>query len=291
MSITITNHLAKWFQNKSSWTKMTWWKTSFNMPVTNIFASNSIYTETEWVLNAIWEATNFDLSWFQVWWEAIAWSSVFTIYWPFTWWNVTAKQDWKNPDWITIFTNQATINLPSLDSWSWQSYQLVSNQWVAAWEISWNWTYKLVATASWAISWTTVTNFTISNCPNTAITYTPWMIWVEWNNLRFTSANWHIHTIYWNIVSSHWASPWYIWSNTSNWDIFWTWTSWNVYVWPVLFKQFASIFSNWASWTTFAWIDKQWYIWLDNQFWWEHISYIASDWYKWLMPSWNNPYI
>lgn len=290
-SITITNHLAKWFSNKSTWTKMTWWKTSFNMPVTNIFDSNAIYTETEWMLDAIWEDTNFSLTWFQAWWEVIAWSSVFTIYWPFAWWNITIKQEWKNPSWTVLFTNQTTINFPSLATSSdWSSYQLASNQWVASWEIAWNWTYQLVSTASWVISWTTTTNFTISNCPDTATTYTPWMMWVEWNDLRRTSANWHIHTVTWNVVASPWATAWYIWSNSANWDIFWTWTSWNVYVWPVLFRQFASAFSNWPSPAVVSW-QTQWMIWMDSNFWYEHIWYIAQDWYKWIFPSWENPYV
>ena len=64
----MSNHFAKWFSNKTTWTKFTWWKTSFNMPVKNIFDNNSIYTETEWMLNAIGEATSFDLSGFDAWW-------------------------------------------------------------------------------------------------------------------------------------------------------------------------------------------------------------------------------
>lgn len=44
---------------------MTWWKTSFNMPVRNIFDNNSTYTETEGMLNATGEATSFDLSGFE----------------------------------------------------------------------------------------------------------------------------------------------------------------------------------------------------------------------------------
>ena len=291
MPITITNHIARWFQNKSSGTKMTWWKTSFNMPVKNIFDNNSIYTETEWMLNSIWESTSFNLTWFQVWWEVFAWSSVFTVHWPFTWWNITLTQTWKNTSWWTMFTNQTTRNFTSLSSWAWESYQLISNQWVAQWEINQNGTYQLVSTASWAISWSTTTNITITNCPDTSLYYNPWMIWVEWNNLRWSSANWHLHTVFGDVVASRWATPWYIWSNSVNWKIFWTWTNWNIYVWPVLFKQFDSSFSNWATWETYAWTSKQWYIWMDNQFWWEHLSYIASDWYKWLFPSWENPYV
>lgn len=43
----LTNHFAKAFTNKTSGTKMTWWKTSFNMPVRNIFDNSTTYTETE----------------------------------------------------------------------------------------------------------------------------------------------------------------------------------------------------------------------------------------------------
>jgi hypothetical protein len=43
----ITNHFAQGFANKASGTKFTWWKTSFNMPVRNIFDNSSIYDEYE----------------------------------------------------------------------------------------------------------------------------------------------------------------------------------------------------------------------------------------------------
>jgi hypothetical protein len=32
-------------------------------------------------------------------------------------------------------------------------------------------------------------------------------------------------------------------------------------------------------------------MWMDNQFWWEHIWYIASDWTKWIFNSWEDPYV
>jgi len=286
-TITITNHIAKWYSNKTSWTKMTWWKTSFNMPVKDIFDNNSNYTETEWMLNSIWEDTNFNLTWFQVWWEAISWSSVYTIYWPFTWWDVLCKQEWKRPNWDIMFTNQATVNFSSIASWSWISYQLASNQWVASWEINWNWTYQLVATASWAITWSTTTDITISNCPNTSTTYTPWYIWVEWNDLRWTSANWHIHTRNWTYISNPWATAWYIWIEWNNFC--WIWWNWYKYKWPYNFKQFGSVFSNWPNPWVVSW-QTPWYIWMDNNFWYEHIWYIANDWYKRIFNSWENPY-
>lgn len=50
------------------------------MPVKNIFDGNTTVTETEGLLNAIGEATSFDLTGFDAGWEAIAASSVFTLY-------------------------------------------------------------------------------------------------------------------------------------------------------------------------------------------------------------------
>lgn len=283
----ISNHFAKGFSNKASWTAFNWWKTSFNMPVRNIFDNNSIYTETEWMLNAIDEATSFDLSWFEAWWEIIAASTVFTLYWPFAWWLINVSQTWKNTLWWTMFTNSMNVNFPALTSAQWSSAQSASNQWVASWEVNVDWTYQLVAAASWAYSDSATFNVYFSNVPSVA-TYTPGMIWVEWNNLRWSSANWHLHTMIGLAVASPSATPGMIWVE---WDyIMWIWSDWNKYRWQFNFRQFASAFSNGPSPTVVSW-QTPWYVWMDSNFWYEHIWYIAADGYKWINPSWINPYI
>lgn len=284
----ISNHFAKGFSNKTSWTKFTWWKTSFNMPVKNIFDNNTTYTETEWMLDAYWEATSFDLSWFDPWWEIIAASTVFTLYWPFAWWTINVSQTWKNTWWWTIFTNWPTgVSFPALTSWEWSSVQLVSNQWVASWEVNVDWTYQLVASASWAYTSSSTFSVYFSNVPSVA-TYTPWMIWVEWDDLRWSSANWHLHTMVWTAVASPYATPWYIWIE---WNyIMWIWSSWLKYRGQYNFRQFSSIFSNGPSPWVVSWA-APWYIWMDSNFWYEHIWYIAADGYKWINNSWEDPYI
>lgn len=257
------------------------------MPVKNIFDNNSIYTETEWMLNAIGEATSFDLSWFDAGWEIVAANTVFTLYWPFGWWVINVSQTWKNPSGTTIFTNGPIwVSFPSLTAWQWSSTQIASNQWVASWEVYVDWTYQLVATATWAYSDSNTFNVVFTNVPSVS-TYTPGMTWVEWNNLRWSSWNWHLHTMVWTLVSSPWATPGMIWIE---WDyIMWIWSGWSKYRWQYNFRQFASAFSNGPSPAVISW-QTPWYMWMDQNFWYEHIWYIAADGYKWINPSWENPY-
>lgn len=286
-TMTISNHFAKWFSNKTSWTKMTWWKTSFNMPVKNIFDDGSIYTETEWMLNAIWEDTSFNLSWFDNWWEVIRANTVFTLYWPFTWWTINISQKWKNTYWTTIFTNWPVVwDVPEISDWYWLSYQLASNQWVTSWEINMDWTYNLIAVASWRFAQSNIFPVTFNNVPIIE-THTPWMIWIENNQFCWISANWHIHKVNWTLISSPWATAWAIWVE---WNyLYWIWTSWWKYRWPYVFKQFASFFSNWPSPRTISW-QTNGMVWMDTNFWYEHIAYIDQNWDKWIFNSGENPY-
>lgn len=283
----ITNHVAKAFSNKTSGTKMTWWKTSFNMPVRNIFDNNSTATETEWLLNATWEATSFDLSWFEAWLEVVALSTVFTLYWPYWWGNITCTQEWINAASTVTFTNSASVTFPSLLSSEWSLYNSCCNQWVAAWEIDSDQTFTVKWSASWWY-WYTSNSITFSNVPNTSTTYTPWMVWVEGNNLRWSSWNWHLHTQVWTDVANPWATPWFMWIDGNY--IYWIWANWHKYRWQYNFQQFASIFSWWPSPATVSWATA-WMTWMDTNFWWEHIWYIASDGTKWINNAGDNPYV
>jgi len=289
-SITITNHVAKGFSNKTSGTKFTWWKTSFNMPVPNIFDNNTSFNDTEWMLNAIWEATSFDCTWFEAWWETVALNSVFTIYWPFAWWVVNCKQEWKNALWTVTWTANSNVTYPSITAWNYSFSQRVYNQWIASWEIDSAQTFTVVWTMSWAISWSQTNSITFTNVPNTSTTYTPWMLWVEWTDLRFTSANWHIHTVLWNSLGYvDTAKAGMVWIDTADNLVRWIATNGYKYAGKYNFQQFWSSFSNGPSPAVVSW-QSPWYIWMDNNFWSEHIWYIANDWYKWIFPSGENPY-
>lgn len=284
----LTNHFAKAFTNKTSGTKMTWWKTSFNMPVRNIFDNNSTYTETEGMLNATGEATSFDLSGFEAWWEVISASSVYTLYGPFAGGTINLTQTWKNPGGTTIFSNgPVAVSFPSLSAASWGSYQLASNQWVASWEIAASGTYSLDMVATGAYTDTVNFPVTFTNVPSVS-TYTTGMMWIEWNNLRWSSANWHLHTMVGTAVANPAATPWFLWIE---WNyIYWIGSDWQKYRWQYNFQQFGSAFSNWPSPATVSW-ETAGMIWMDSNFWYEHIGYIASDWTKWINNSWDNPYV
>lgn len=288
-TMTLTNHVAKAFANKTTGTKFTWWKTSFNMPVRNIFDSSATYTETEWALNATWEATSFDCSGFEAGWEAVAANSVFTIYWPFAWWTINCIQTWKNASSTTTFTNSAAIVFPSLAwAWDWSSYQLASNQGIAAWEIDSDQTFTIVASTTWAFTTSQTDSITFTNVPDTATTYTTGATWIQWNDLRWSSANWHLHTMAGTAVANPGATPWFLWVE---WNyIYWIGSDWQKYRWQYNFQQFGSAFSNWPSPATVSW-ETAWMTWMDNNFWYEHIGYIASDWTKWINNSWEDPYV
>jgi hypothetical protein len=287
-TMTITNNIWKWFQNKTSWTRMIWWKISFNMPVKNIFDNGSTYTETEWMLNTLNSSTSYDLSGFQLWWEICACNSVFTIYWPYAWWTVTLRQVWKNPAWTNYFINwDYNISFPALSSWYWSSYQLASNTWCASWEVWVDGTYQVYWIAvGWWFSQNTPTNITITNCPSIN-TYTPWMLWIEWAELKWISANWHLHSITGTSVANVGTSyNWALWIDWTN--VYWV-GNWYEYYANYTFRQFASAFSNWPSPWIVSW-QTPWFFWMDSNFGYEHIWYIASDGYKYILPSWENAY-
>lgn len=284
--MTITHHVAKKFTNKTSGTKMTWWKTSFNMPVPNIFDNNSTYTETEWMLNATGEATSFDLSGFDAWWEVVCASSVFTLYGPFAGGTVNIFQEWKDPSGTVLISNNTSVSFPALSAWYWSSYQLAMNIGIASWEISAAGTYSIAGYTSGAHTASQSQNIVFSNVPSVS-TYTPGMMWVEWNNLCWSSANGHIHKRSGTDMGNPWATPGYIWIYGSY--IYWIWSDGHKYVWPINFQQFSSIFYNGPSPWVVSW-QTPWFMWADSNFWWEHIWYIAESGYKWIMPSGEDPY-
>lgn len=84
---------------------MTWWKTSFNMPVPNIYDNNSSYSETEGMLNATGEATSFDLSGFDAGHEIVMASTVFSLRGPFAGGTINVTQNWKSPGGTVLVTN------------------------------------------------------------------------------------------------------------------------------------------------------------------------------------------
>ncbi len=292
-TLLITNHVAKGFRNVYDGSKFTWWKTSFNMPVPYLFTYNdnspSWPTETTGMLESIWESTSFDLSGYEAWWEVVALHTVFTIIWPFAGWIMNCKQEWRNASWV--ITNPANNNqdvvFGSIPAWRFSYHERLYNQGVASWEIDSSQTFTVSWIASWAMSGSVTNNITFSNVPNTSTTYTPGMTWVEGNDLRWSSANWHLHTMVWVDIANPWATPGFIWVEGNY--IYWIGTSWHKYRWPYNFQQFTSSFYNGPSpWYVSGQVP--WMTWMDTNFWYEHIGYIASDGTKWINNSWENPY-
>ena len=286
------NRFCKWVKNNNSWTQMTWWKTNFNMPVTDIWDDTSSWSSWSWVFTYYWTATSFSLSWFNNGWEAIVWIS--WLHWSdLEWWNAnhTFSQTWKDTLWATIFVNSATAFLQTPWVGSWLEYQLWSNQGVAPWEINWNWTYTCTVAVSWPnINLSTDDTFVITNYPWFTTYKTPWYMWVEWNNLSYVSANWFVHKINWTDLWDVSATPWYFWENSSiSPYVNYIDTSWHKRTPPWNLEQFASTWSNWAT-SAISW-QTPWYIYADNEFWLTHLSHIWYDWKKYLIWDAHDPYI
>lgn len=297
---TTYNRFCKGVINNNSGIRMTWWKTSFNMPVPDIFSNGAWWVEWSWIFTYLWTDISFDLSGFEAWWEILAWFSWFNLHWPFSWGNITLTQTWKNTSGGVMFQNTWTYNFPTLsDSTAWHEVILGSNQWVASWEVNSAGTYKLEVSMVWSwINRTDIYNLYITNVPSVA-TYTPWMVWVEWDLLWYTSASGHRHKISGNVngsVSSSNAGK--LWCSDASDDIFWIGSWWiknysnsgaTNYLRRTV-RQIASTWSNWAPWQVFAWTSKAWMMWMDNEFWQEHIAFIGKSWYKELLFSGNYPY-
>ena len=277
--------IAEWFQNKSSWTLMKWWKTNFNMPVPDIFDDASVFTQEDGMLDPINPSTTYNLdttNWGR---ELFAGNSVFVITWPFDWWDVSITQRRLDTDDNLMFENWPyTRTVPSLSSWQWQAWQLVSNQGKAPREINQDWTYKLVSEISWSgLSDSNTTNITISWVSTFPWYVNPWYLWVEWTRLCYTSTNGFVHKINWTYISTPVsANPWYIFEQDvaprftryidANWDLRRT---------PRQIEQFASIFSNWPTKSVSG--ASPWYMRMDNEFWRTHIWKIANDGKKYLI--------
>jgi len=290
MSLSIYNKFAKGFKNNSSGTQMTWWKTNFNMPVPNIFDDNSNYQKDTWMLTALEEWTTFDLTWFRQWWEVIAASSVFTIDWPYSNWTINLYQTWYKPDWTKMFTNWPySWNPWNVDSWYWISYQIVSNQWVAPWEVDVDWDYTCKVYTTWWIEQESNFNVTLNNVPEFTWYNTNWNLWVEWEQLCYTWDNWFVHKMDWAIINSDATEAGYIYTDTDvDNRLVYSTEWWNTRTPLRNIKQFASSFSNWAPWEV-SW-KQPWYLYADAEFWHTHLSHIAWDWYKYLIWDWHDPY-
>ena len=287
------NRFAKWVENNSSWVQMTWWKTNFNMPVPDLWGDTSWWVEWAWPFIYHWQATSFDLSWFNNWWEllvAISW--LHRENWEWTWNTHTLKQSWRNPINDIMFEN--VINFTYETTWAseWKERQLWSNQWVAPWEVSSNWVYSCVVSVSWPdLNLSTTYSFTITWHPGFSGYETPGYIWVEWTDLCYISANGFIHRITWTSEWNVWASSaWHIWTNNSVIApvLYYIDQSWEKRTTPWNLQQFPSSFSNWPT-STVSW-QTPWYLYADNEFWWTHLSHIWWDGYKYLLWDWHYPY-
>lgn len=283
-SVTISPKVCQSVKHYSSWAKMKWYKTNFNMPVPDLWW----WWWREWSpLDKYWESTNWDLTWFRWWLEICAFFTLFKFWWSLSW-TVYLKQEWWHPNNNLIFSNWPVwVNL-NLSSWYWYEYELWMNTWCCPWEVNQSWTYTLKSIVTWAISGQVNTSVTFTNVPsNTQDTSKSWSVWCEWWNLEHYVADWWRHTIpwswWWNVWSDKAGSIW-IWNDNF---IYWVDQDWTLRKTLWALEQFASTWSNWPTWSVSGQIP--WCIYMDNQFWQAHISYIWANWKKYLTWMWNDP--
>lgn len=287
------NRFCKWVTNINSWTQMSWRKTNFNMPVPNLYDDTTWWVSWAWVFTYHETNTTFDLAWFNYWWEVIV--AATWIHWEdLEWWdaNHTFTQTWKDTLWATIFTNSRTIFMDTPWVGLWQEEQLLSNQWVAPWEINISWTYTLTASVSWPThNFSTDFNVDFTSVPAFPWYKDPWYIWIEGTWLHYIWSDWFEHNIVWDNLWASWWDTWALWINDSLIDTELLYTDstgikrtndWYI-------EQFPSSFSNGAT-TSVSW-QTAGYVYIDTEFWDCHISYIANDWKKYLVWDWNYPYV
>ena len=305
-TVIIRNHICKGVQNVNSGNIMTMWKTQFNMPVPDIFTTSPTYSLANWPFSFFSEASSFDFAGFEVGWEALFGVTCLEITWPTSAWAyVIIEQTWKNPlggiqfdQWGYSFLSNA-INLPVMTAGQKAGCFYLSNQGVESYEFGMNGTHTLGINVSGSVFGSLISSFTLSNVPNTTnIPLYSWYIWVEWENLCFISSLYDKHSIVgtnlWNIGTAGSGAFW-----VNGEDIEWVSASGNKYTsWFSLttkekrsMRQVASVFSWWATWSTFAGVSKVGYIWVDTEFWNQHIAYIWQSWYKNLLYSWNYPWV
>lgn len=285
----INNWVAKWVQNRNNWLIMNFWRSNFNMPVPNI-TDNTIWVDWYWPVTYNAPATSFDLTWFVPWLETLCCSSVWHWDWPLVW-TAYLNQRFKNPSWTVTFQWPNNYAFPlNIAAWNWYWVFWIFNQWVASWEIWTNWTYVLEAFSTWTWACSTTTNISITNCPSVSTTWTPWMIYVDWNYLAFVNYNNFLHRILWTDLWDVWWTPGMMWMDNSS-DLHWIDSSWHDRKISWKIQQFASSFSNWATSSIYAWTQHAWKIWVDAEFWYTHLWYIWTNWYKYLTWAWDYPYV
>lgn len=281
----ITNNISRCLKNRGTWRTMNFYKVSSNFPVPDIFEQLKYATKEEWFLEWQWISNSYDLSSFNPWRMVCAINSVFTIEWPFSWGQVQIVQKIYNPSWTLIMNKTYSVYSPSLSLWEYSARHVVSFLSVNDWEISRNWMYFIDSSISGVISERRVSDLNISNHP-WINKYTPWYIWIDWTSLCWISANWHKHTCLWK--RDAYCGSW-IWNIRVEWEhVVWVWQDWYKYLQKYWDVQRDSILP-WC-WPWYISWKTPWYIYVDNEFWLEHIWYIDASWRKWILKSWANPY-
>lgn len=296
MSFDIFQRCAKWFENKDDPSiDFVWYWSNFNMPVPDL-PQGSI-TKTEWFTNAISEQYTYDLSWFRYWWEILAADSVVVVE-DESAIDIVIKEERIHKDWSTMFTtNSWTLSIPDT-TWTdpkWYTLQIMSNQWLAPWEIDQDGTYSyktIVEDTGWNILASKTTNFDIINTPNFPLYKLEGYMRINWTILHYTDANWFEWKIEWDFVSVPSSSiKWAVWiDHASGWkgELHYIDEDWDERKVPWHVQQFDSSFSNWPTKTVSG--ETPGYFWVDDEFWQTHIWIIMNDGYKNLVGDGSYPY-
>jgi hypothetical protein len=212
---------------------------------------------------------------------------------------------WRNPLWEIQFNQGGYsfynyFDLPAISAGQTYYFFVISNQGVESYEFAHNGTHSHEISVSGSVSGSDNANFTLTNVPDTTnIASQKGMLWVEWNQLCYSSYQWDIHRItgYNTGVNAGAGNAGKFWVEGE--DVAWVGSDWFKYnSWYSLYtkekrsmRQVASLFSNGPTSQVNAGAGNAGKIWMDDQFWHQHIGFISDSWYKNLLYSGNYPWV
>jgi hypothetical protein len=299
MIATVTNHISKGCINLTTPANRAWWyKTNFNMPIRNYMSPNMTFVRHQGAWTYQDEGVAYNLAGFVPGFEICNGCAIFDFendsLVPYNI-NTRLYVGYMNPALAVIFYVCNGYNVvETVAPGYWTEYWWGGNIGCCAWEVTSSSFYRFFARATGTPSIPQVeTIISMSNVPSTAelAAGTEGYIWVEGNNLCYICANRWKHTMVGTdegLAGITYAGA--MWIDNAN-VLHWVGANGHKYRanWQV--KQFASFYFNSADHVQFAGLDKEGYLWVDNEFGETHLAYIGHDGYKYLTGAGVDPYI
>lgn len=294
------NEVWKWFNMKDSTVANVFWEDfNFNMDWMNVVDddpyADCVYNKT----------TNFDLSWFCVWHEAVAFDGTIKRDWPAPSYDQYYRMEFlRSTDWVywsTWWRDRSWLSRGSLEegqySWWWTMYYV----WVDDDEIRPTYSYYKFYFYSEDWEWDFYSpTFTVSNLSFDTSLHKSWYLRVEGNHLCYTDGSWWELWNYWywykhKIAYDGWYSS-YVWTDNSGMirletdvvrriyyvDQYWykrrTYPASNRYNYPSWqwYKPSNSVY--WKIWSPWDWDAAEYWYW--------HLCFVNQTWYLMRILNW-----